>query len=221
MSTTARRVATATAALTLAATLASCAGPAPGAPADADPPASSATQTESRHDATDTWFAQMMVVHHQGAVEMAELTLDRAATAQVRDLAQRIADAQGPEIALMTGWLQAWGEDVPGDPDGDGGGHMAGGGTGGGMDHGGMDHGGMDMHGMSQDEAMGSLDGLDGVAFDRAFLDLVTAHHRGAVEMAETELAEGTHPAALRLARTIIDAQTAEITEMQNLLNAL
>ncbi|QHT54939.1 DUF305 domain-containing protein [Cellulomonas sp. H30R-01] len=206
MSTTVRRAACATAALTLAATLAACGG---GAPAGTAPRPDRATTSttqplDARHDETDTWFAQMMVVHHEGAIEMAGLAVDRAATPEVRDLAQRIADAQGPEIALMSGWLAAWGEDAPG-----------------GTDHGGMDHGGMDMHGMGQDEAMGSLDGLDGVAFDRAFLDLMIAHHRGAVAMAETELAEGTHPDAMRLARTIVDDQTAEITEMQNLLATL
>lgn len=206
MSTPVRRVVGATAALTLAATLTACAG---GTPAGTDPRPDRATTSTSqpvdaRHDATDTWFAQMMVVHHEGAIEMAALAVDRAATPAVHDLAQRIADAQGPEIALMTGWLAAWGEDAPGD-----------------AGHGGMDHGGMDMHGMDQDGAMASLAGLDGVAFDRAFLDLMIAHHRGAVEMAETELAEGTHPDAMRLARTIVDDQTAEITEMQNLLNAL
>ncbi|MDC7122619.1 DUF305 domain-containing protein [Cellulomonas fimi] len=205
MSTTLRRAVGATAALTLVTTLVACAGDPAGTAAGADRPTTSTAQpVDARHDETDTWFAQMMVVHHEGAVEMAELAVDRAATPEVRDLAQRIADAQGPEIALMSGWLAAWGEDAPGA-----------------MDHGGMDHGGMDMHGMGQDEAMGSLDGLDGVAFDRAFLDLMIAHHRGAVEMAETELADGTHPDALRLARTIVDDQTAEITEMQNLLNAL
>ena len=205
MSTAPRRAAAAAAALTLAAVLAACAGTPTATRSDADqPPASAAEATASRHDATDAWFAQMMVVHHEGAIEMAGLAVDRAATAEVRDLAQRIADAQGPEIARMEGWLEAWGEDAPG-----------------GMDHGGMDHGGMDMHGMGQDEAMGSLDGLDGVAFDRAFLDLMIAHHRGAVEMAETELAEGTHPAPLTLARTIVDDQTAEIAEMQTLLDAL
>lgn len=205
MSTTLRLVVGATAALTLVTTLVACAGGDPvGTAAGPDRPTSTTRAVDAPHDETDTWFAQMMVVHHEGAIEMAGLAVDRAATPEVRDLAQRIADAQGPEIALMTGWLTTWGEDAPGD-------------TG----HGGMDHGGMDMHGMDQDEAMGSLDGLDGVAFDRAFLDLMIAHHRGAVEMAETELAEGTHPDAMRLARTIVDDQTAEITEMQNLLATL
>nr|WP_246247942.1 DUF305 domain-containing protein [Cellulomonas septica] len=191
--------------MTLVTTLVACAG---GDPAESaagpDRPTSTTQPVDARHDETDTWFAQMMVVHHEGAIEMAELAADRAVTPEVRDLARRIADAQGPEIALMSGWLAAWDEDAPD-----------------GMDHGGMDHGGMDMHGMGQDEAMGSLDGLEGVAFDRAFLDLMIAHHRGAVTMAETELADGTHPDAMRLARTIVDDQTAEITEMQNLLNAL
>ena len=71
----------------------------------------------------------------------------------------------------MTSWLEAWGEDtMPMD----------------GMDH--TDHGGMDMEGMSQEEAMAELEGLSGTEFDRRFLELMIAHHQGAVEMAQSQL---------------------------------
>ena len=57
----------------------------------------------------DVMFAQMMVPHHEQAVEMAKLALDARAGAsdQVRALAAQIAAAQGPEIATMQRWL-AW-----------------------------------------------------------------------------------------------------------------
>ena len=46
-------------------------------------------------------------------------------------------------------------------------------------------------------------------------------HHRGAVDMAEAELADGENPQALELAQTIIDAQTTEIAEMEQMLQTI
>lgn len=175
--------------------LAGCAGTA--APT---PRATSATD----HNQADTTFAQMMVVHHEGALEMAGLATTKADTAEVRDLAGRIEAAQGPEIEQMRGWLEQWDEPAPED-----------------SDMGGMDHGGMDMGGLDQQAAMDELDTLDGAAFDRRFLELMIEHHKGALTMAQTEVANGRNEAATSLARTIITAQEKEIAEMEALLEQL
>ena len=60
--------------------------------------------------------------------------------------------------------------------------------------------------------------GLSGAEFDREFLTLMVAHHEGAIEMAGTEQAEGSDPDALALAEQVVTDQTAEIAEMQELL---
>ncbi|WP_456819646.1 DUF305 domain-containing protein [Cellulomonas sp. URHB0016] len=159
------------------------------------------------HNDTDTQFAQAMIVHHEGAIEMAALAAKNASTAEVRELADSISQAQGPEIDLMTGWLDAWDEST--------GSAMPG------MDHDGMDMDGMTMNGLSQDEAMGHLDGATGADFDRRFLDLMIAHHKGAIAMAEQELANGSNPDALSLATKISTDQRAEIATMTALLNGL
>lgn len=143
----------------------------------------------------------MMVVHHRGAIEMADLAVDGADSPEVGALAERIAAAQGPEIEVMTSWLQAWDEEGPADADMEG------------MDHAGMDMGGMDMAGV-----MDELGALSGPEFDRAFLEMMTVHHQDAIEMGQTQLAEGANPQALALAETIIDDQTAEIAEMTRML---
>lgn len=153
------------------------------------------------HNDADVEFAQMMIIHHEGAVEMADLALERAEDGQVLDLARDISAAQGPEIELMTSWLTAWDEPVTPEA---------------GHDHG--DHGGMEMEGMDHASAMAELDGLDGTAFDRRFLELMISHHEGAVVMAEAELADGENDEALDLAQQIIDDQTAEIAAMTELL---
>ena len=211
-----KRITATFAGLVLTATLAACADQSttPPAATTSSTSSTSATATESAsasastdvaadHNDQDTTFAQMMIIHHEGAIEMSQLAVEQAETPEVVALAERIAEAQGPEIDEMTAWLSAWGEDVS--PD----------------DHGGMDMGGMDMNGMSQEEIMTQLDALSGAEFDQAFLEAMIAHHEGAIGMSEQQLADGQNPDAVALAEKIIDDQQAEITEMQEILAGL
>ena len=68
---------------------------------------------DAQHNAADLTFAQQMIVHHQGAIEMADLAPSRAASQQVKDLAARIKAAQGPEIEQLQGWLTIWAAAMP------------------------------------------------------------------------------------------------------------
>jgi uncharacterized protein (DUF305 family) len=179
------------------------------------------------HNAADLSFAQQMIVHHQGAVEMADLAPSRAANQDVMDLAAGIKAAQAPEIEQMTGWLALWGAAMASTSaattdDGMGGmdhGGMSGMGTSGPMSAGGDS--GMAMPGMMSDAQMQELTDATGADFDRLFLQLMIVHHQGAIEMSDTEIAQGSNPAALALAEAIKTSQTAEITEMQQLLDTL
>lgn len=176
---------------------------------DDDPPTTTAaTAARTSHNAMDTQFAQQMIVHHEGAVEMAQLAQERAATPQVQDLAGQIEAAQGPEIELMHTWLQAWGE--PPAPEDD----MAD------MGHGDMGTT-MQMEGMTQEEAMAELESHSGQEFDRRFLELMIEHHRGAILMAEGALAEGQDPQAQELAEQVVADQEAEIDVMEQMLEDL
>lgn len=154
-------------------------------------------ETVAEHNDADVTFAQEMIPHHRQAVEMAQLATDRAQDPRVLDLASRIEGAQDPEITQMSGWLEDWDEDVP-----EAGGH----------------EGMTGMTGMMSAEDMDELEAASGAAFDEMFLTMMIEHHRGAVEMATTELDDGQFPEALELAQTIIDAQNAEITEMEQIL---
>ena len=97
----------------------------------------------------------------------------------------------------------------------------------GGMDHSNMGKGESSMPmspgtgGMMTDQQMQQFGQASGTAFDRMFLQMMTEHHNGAIDMARTELAAGQNPDAKALAQRIIDAQQAEITEMQNMLSTL
>ena len=185
----------------------------------------------STHNEADVTFAQMMIVHHQGAIEMADLAPTRATNPQVQDLAAQIKATQGPEIEQMTSWLQTWGADAGTDMNG-----MpnttAASTTAGGM--GGMDHGGMggddtssstamssQMPGMMSADEMSQLTAASGADFDKLFLEMMITHHQGAVEMADTEIANGSNPDALALAESIKSSQTQEVTTMQQLLQTL
>lgn len=75
--------------------------------------------------------------------------------------------------------------------------------------------GNMEMHGAMQGMTMG-LTGLQGDAFDKAFLAEMIVHHQGAVAMAEQALTSSKHQEIKDMAQKIIDAQNAEIAQMQS-----
>nr|WP_239542302.1 DUF305 domain-containing protein [Micromonospora terminaliae] len=154
--------------------------------------------------AADVMFAQMMIPHHQQAVEMSGLAETRAADPEVKRLAGQVKAAQAPEIATMTGWLAAWGRPAPSANAGHG---MPG-----------MDHG---MSGMMSEAELAKLAAASGTDFDRQFLTLMIAHHEGAITMAEEEIADGVHPDATALARQIVTTQQGEIDAMRKLLGRL
>jgi hypothetical protein len=60
-------------------------------------------------DAFDKAFVEMMIVHHQGAVDMAKLIPENAKHAELKKLGTDIIQAQTKEIEMMKGWLKSWG----------------------------------------------------------------------------------------------------------------
>ncbi|MGH3548724.1 MAG: DUF305 domain-containing protein [Pseudonocardiaceae bacterium] len=200
------RINSATAVLAAAAVtgglLAGC-GTTSTSPAGAPPAASSTTGTgQQQHNQADITFLQGMIPHHAQAIAMAQLAPTKAASPQVKDLADRIQAEQGPEIAQMSGLLRSWGAPVPATTEG-----MTG-----------MQPGHAGMPGMMSDQQMQQLTATSGAAFDRMFLQMMIAHHQGAVTMSQTELTRGSNPAARHLAQQIITGQQAEISQMQTLL---
>ena len=145
----------------------------------------------------DVIFAQMMIPHHEQAVEMSELILAKDdVDPAVVELAEEIEAAQAPEIAQMESWLDAWG--VPG-MDGDPG-----------------SMGGMD--GMLTDDEMDDLQAADGATGTTLFLEGMIEHHEGAIAMAEQHQKNGENAEALALSASIMESQAAEIEVMRELL---
>jgi uncharacterized protein (DUF305 family) len=197
-----RPLALAASAAALALLLAACGG---SSEAESSGPApstgSSTTQTVGEATAADISFAQLMIPHHQQALEMAGMALERAESPGVLELAKQIQAAQDPEIQMMSGWLEAW--DAPMEM---------------GDDHGSHDMGGMTMEGMMSDEDMQALMDATGADFDRMWLETMIAHHEGAITMAEQVKAESGNVDVTTLADAVISGQTAEIATMQQLL---
>ncbi len=175
----------------VAATLAAC-GSDDTTSSDATTATSAAAATEVALNEADVEFAQGMIAHHEQAIEMAEIALDPAvgASAEVVDLATRIQAAQDPEVALMTGWLDAAGESVTMDTS-DG-------------------HDMSSMPGMMTADQMDEMAAMTGAEFDQMWLTMMIAHHEGAVSQSETVKADGSNADVLLLADQIIAAQQAE-----------
>lgn len=144
--------------------------------------------------ATDAMFVEQMVPHHEDAIAMAELALERSERPEIRELAQGIVRTQRAENDLMLGWYRDWfGTAVPEAPSrGMGPGMM-----------GGMMGSGIDLEQLEQAED-----------FDRAFIEAMVPHHRMGVMMAAMAGGATRRVEVRDLTATIIDAQTAEIDQM-------
>ncbi|HEY0697771.1 MAG TPA: DUF305 domain-containing protein [Micromonospora sp.] len=150
-------------------------------------------QVSADFNDSDVMFAQMMIPHHQQAVEMAELAETRASDPALKGLAAGIKAAQAPEIATMTGWLTAWGQPLT-----PGGGHNM-----------------SEMDGMVAEKDMAALKAASGAEFDRMFAKLMIEHHEGAIQMARTEKADGANAEARALAEKIAADQAAEVQTLK------
>lgn len=162
-----------------------------------------AAEDSARHSEADVMFAQMMIPHHQQAVEMSDILLAKDdVPGQVADLAEAIKAAQGPEIEQLTTWLDQWGE--PTQPEDTHGGHDM-----------------SEMEGMLSEEELQELADSPGPEAAQLFLEQMITHHEGAVAMAEAEVADGTYQPAVDLAQTIIDTQQQEIDTMRQMLDTM
>jgi len=153
----------------------------------------------------DVKFLQDMFPHHAQAVEMAKMVQGRTTTPDIVALSTAIEGAQRPEMDQMTSLLASFGKPAPS------------------ADMGGMaGMSGMSSssstNGMMSSQDMTALMGLSGAEFDKRWLTMMTAHHKGAIGQAKTELAGGQNADAKALATKIIDGQQAELTQMGALL---
>ena len=147
----------------------------------------------------DVTFVQTMIPHHQQALEMSKLAAKNASREEVKKLAADIETAQQAEMEKMRGWLKTWGrpESAPA-----------------------MNHGPGGMAGMTSDTDMAAMEKATGAEFDELFLKSMVDHHRGAIDSAKTEQANGKNAEAKATADSVVADQTAEIERIQKHLAA-
>jgi uncharacterized protein (DUF305 family) len=141
-----------------------------------------------------------MVPHHQAAIEMAQVVLDRGRNSKVRALAQSIIDDQQNEINSMSAFAERkWGFR----PDRHRAGPM------------GVLMGmpiSMDMSTMADHMAKTTQ-------VDRMFLQMMIPHHAAAISMADELFSQGNDQKLIRMARTVMSSQAREIARMQDMLD--
>ncbi|MEV0576659.1 DUF305 domain-containing protein [Streptomyces sp. NPDC050392] len=185
------------------------------APAAATPASASA----------DAGFARDMAVHHQQAVEMSFIVRDRTENEDVRRLAYDIANTQANQRGMLLGWLDLWelpkaatgqepmawmagggheGHDMAGMPGMDGGGYRA--------------HDGALMPGMATRTELAALRRASGRQAEILYLQLMTDHHKGGVDMARGCAELCTVKVEKRLARGMVEAQRSELDVMAGML---
>ena len=185
---------------------------------------------DSSYSPADVRFMQGMIVHHRQAVEMSALVKDRTNQEDVVTIAGKIDASQADEITFMIDWLDHRGESAT----------MAGHQMSGhqigahqmaegqmpnhqtGPRH--MHMGHHQMAGMATPAQMAELANSNGTAFDRLFLQLMIAHHKGAIVMVDDlhrERGSAFDPVMFNFTNDIVNDQTSEIDRMNGILAQL
>ena len=145
----------------------------------------------------DVMFLQMMIPHHQQAIDMSDLALTKSTDSELLALAKDIRDEQAAEIVKMKAWLDKAGADL--DP-----GHS-------------MGHG---MGGMLSDSELAALKAATGKNFDLLWLKGMTGHHDGAIDMAA--MIEDAKNAEIKsFGQAIVSAQSAQNKQMAAMIKRM
>jgi uncharacterized protein (DUF305 family) len=161
----------------------------------------------------DQQFIDMMVPHHEGAVEMARIAEQRSQRPEIRLMASDILRTQASEIEQMKAWRKAWyGSDqtppVSRMPMVDGMQMPAGGGH--------AQHGGAGSSSQTMDMAA-DVEKLRTAPepFDRAFIDAMIPHHQDAIEASKAAASRAQREEIKALAREIVESQQREVDALR------
>ena len=145
----------------------------------------------------DVNFLNGMIVHHEQAILMSRYANKRTNNKTILDLADRIDASQEDEINFMQSWLKSREELMPS------------------MSHDHHKH--MKMSGMASAKQLNDLENAKSTDFDKLFLQLMIAHHDGALEMVE-ELKKypgsANDPLLNEFVSDLINDQSVEIERM-------
>ena len=147
----------------------------------------------ANYTGADIMFLQMMIPHHQQAIDISNLAMKSSQDAELIELAKIIARDQAAEIKQMKAWLTDAGasEDMGHSMDG--------------------------MGGMLSDDELAALNSATGKEFDVLWLKGMTEHHDGAIHM--TQMIEDAQNADIKAFGTkVIKDQSEQIAQMKKML---
>jgi uncharacterized protein (DUF305 family) len=156
----------------------------------------SSSSSNANYTGADIMFLQMMIPHHQQAIDISNLALKSSQDPELIELAKIIARDQAAEIKQMKAWLTDAGasEDMGHSMDG--------------------------MGGMLNDDELAALSAATGKEFDVLWLKGMTEHHDGAIHM--TQMIEDAQNADIKAFGTkVIKDQSEQIDQMKKMLARL
>ena len=153
----------------------------------------------------DIDFANMMIPHHQSAVDMAQMYLPKAKDEKIKTMAQNIIDEQKKEIEELKNLIANHKPAAKGD------------------EHAGSGHAGGE-HNELMTAMNTMMDKMKAMKMtgdaDKDFVMMMIPHHQSAVDMAENEISHGKHVEMKKFAQKVIDGQSKEIKEFEAFLSA-
>ena len=152
--------------------------------------------SNSNYTGADIMFLQMMIPHHQQAVDISNLAMKTSKDAELLALAKKIAADQAAEIIQMKAWLKD---------------------AGAGTD---MGHSMEGMGGMLNDAELSALNAETGTKFDLLWLKGMTGHHDGAIHMT-TMIRDASNPEIKAFGEKVIADQAAQIEQMREMIKRL
>ena len=152
--------------------------------------------SNSTYTGADVMFLQMMIPHHQQAIDMSNLALTRSTNTELLALAKKIATDQAAEIIQMRAWLKVANATED------------------------MGHSMHDMGGMLSTEELANLKAASGNAFDKLWLSGMIGHHDGAIHMTNM-IIDAQNSEIKKFGEKIVADQSAQITQMKAMLTKL
>jgi uncharacterized protein (DUF305 family) len=152
--------------------------------------------TSANYTGADIMFLQMMIPHHQQAVDISKLAMEKSKDAELLALAKKIAADQASEIMTMKAWLKDAGATTD------------------------MGHSMDGMGGMLNDAELSALKVESGSKFDILWLKGMTGHHDGAIHMT-TMIRDASNPDIKAFGEKVIADQSTQIEQMKEMLKRL
>jgi uncharacterized protein (DUF305 family) len=153
-------------------------------------------QSSGNYTGADIMFLQMMIPHHQQAIDISNLALKSSKSPELLALAKVIARDQAAEIVQMKAWLKDAGASED------------------------MGHSMHEMGGMLSDEELSALSAATGTTFDKLWLEGMTGHHDGAIHMVQM-IEDASNMEIKAFGAKVITDQSAQIAQMKKMLAAL